>query len=291
MIDADRLLAWEFPDIACRYTVDDTMLYALATGVGADPTDARQLRFVDDTGPDPTLALPTMAVVIGFPGSWMDDPDTGIDFARIMHGEEELIMHRSLPAEGTMIARHRVTEVIDKGPGRGALITYDKELYDEAGGELVATVRHTTFARGNGGFSGVTPASKPAAAPGSPPADRGFDRSRVVASVPQQALLYRLCADRNPLHSNPAVARKAGFDRPILHGLCSFGMAGFAIVADWCDHDPAKLASLRMRFSAPLFPGETLVVESHEADDVIHFHAKVKERDVIVLTHGRATLR
>ena len=290
MIDPDRLLAWHFPDIACQYTVDDTMFYALATGVGSDPTDPRQLRFVDDTGTEPTLALPTMAVVIGFPGSWMDDPETGIDFARIVHGEEELIMHRPLLATGAMIARHRVTDVIDKGPGRGALITYDKELYDEASGDLVATVRHTTFARGNGGFSGRVSTSKQAAS-NTPTADRGFDRSRTVPSLPQQALFYRLCADRNPLHSNLAVAKKAGFDRPILHGLCSFGMAGFAIIADWCDHDPARLTSLGMRFSAPLYPGETLVVESYEAEDAIHFRARVKERDVIVLTHGRATRR
>ena len=293
MINADRLLAWHFPEVTCRYTRDDAMLYALATGVGADPTDEAQLRFVDDTGPEPTLALPTMAVVLGFPGSWMDDPATGIDFARIVHGEEEILMHRPLAAEGTLIARHRVTDVIDKGEGRGALVTYDKELYDSADGEIVATVRHTTFARGNGGFSRGASAprmSSPRPAP-TPMPDRSPDHSRAVPSVPQQALLYRLCADRNPLHSNPGVARKAGFDRPILHGLCSFGMAGFAIVADWCGHDPAMLASLGVRFSSPVYPGETLVVESYERPDSILFQARVKERDVIVLSNGRATRR
>ena len=291
MIDADRLLAWQFPEIACRYTLEDSMLYALSTGVGANPTDANQLRFVDDTRPEPTLALPTMAVVLGFPGSWMDNPETGIDFARIMHGEEELIMHRPLAAQGNLVARHRVTEVIDKGPGRGALVTYDKELFDESDGELVATVRHTTFARGNGGFSGVAPAASTPAKQPNTPVTRAAERVREVASVPQQALLYRLCADRNPLHSNPEVAREAGFDRPILHGLCSFGMAGFAIVADWCDYDPARLASLSMRFSAPLYPGETLVIESYRESDEIHFQARLKERDAIVLTKGRAKLR
>ena len=291
MICAERLIAWQFPEVTCRYTCDDTMLYALATGVGANPTDLNQLRFVDDTSHEPTLALPTMAVVLGFPGSWMDDPATGIDFPRIMHGEEEIIMHRPLAAKGALIARHRVTDVVDKGPGRGALVTYDKELYDTVDGALVATVRHTTFARGDGGFSGGTVAAqnsapRPAAMPDRPP-----DRTRAIPSMPQQALLYRLCADRNPLHSNPAVALKAGFDRPILHGLCSFGMAGFAVIADWCGYDPAVLTSLGVRFTAPVYPGETLIVESYEMADEIRFQARVKERDRIVLSHGRATRR
>ena len=290
MIDAARLLAWEFPKIVHRYTRDDSMLYALSTAVGADPLDPEQLKYVDDTRPGAPVALPTMAVVIGFPGSWMDVPETGIDFARIVHGEEELIMHRPLAPEGTLIARHRVINVTDKGPGKGALITYDKDLFDEVDGAIVATVRHTTFARGNGGFSG-TSAARPVKPPEPAMPDRAPDRQRVMATVPQQALFYRLCADRNPLHSNPDVARKAGFERPILHGLCSFGMAGFAIVADWCDHNPARLASIRLRFSAPMFPGETLVVESFETRGQIQFQARVIERDTLVLAHGHATLR
>ena len=291
MIDPARLLAWEFPKVAHRYTRDDSMLYALSTGVGSDPLDAEQLKFVDDTRSRPTVALPTMAVVIGFPGSWMDVPETGIDFSRIVHGEEELIMHRPLAAEGTLVAHHRVVDVTDKGAGRGALITYDKDLYDDADGSLVATVRHTTFARGNGGFSGAEAPAKTAATPAPAVPARAPDKRRTMTTFPQQALLYRLCADRNPLHSNPEVAKKAGFDRPILHGLCSFGMAGFAIIADWCDHEPAKLASMKLRFSAPMYPGETLIVESFETPDDIQFQARVQERDAIVLTHGRATLR
>lgn len=289
-MDAERLLAWRFPPITHRYSCDDTMLYALAIGAAADPTDENELRFVDDTGAEPTLALPTMSVVIGFPGSWMADPATGIDFAKIVHGEEEIAIHRPLAAAGTLTARHRVVDVIDKGAGRGALITYDKDLFDEADGAHVATVRHTTFARGNGGFStGAPPRAKAPRLPDLP--DRAPDRTRTLEGQSRQALLYRLCGDRNPLHSNPCVARAAGFERPILHGLCSFGMAGLAMVSDWCGYDPARLTGLRMRFAAPIYPGEALTVDSWQVEDGVRFQAHATSRGAVVLSHGFARIR
>ena len=132
MIDPARLRRWPFADVIHSYTADDAMRYALALGVGSDPMDARQLKFVNDTTAGAPLALPTMAVVLGFPGSWMQNPATGIDFAQIVHGEEKVVWHRPLPAAGTVVARHRVTRVVDKGPGRGATVTYDKALFDHA---------------------------------------------------------------------------------------------------------------------------------------------------------------
>lgn len=288
MIDRDALLAWDFPEITHRYTREDTMAYALAIGLGGDPCDPAALRFVADTRIGTPLALPTMAVVIGFPGSWMRDPATGIDFARIVHGEEALILHRPLPAEGDMIARHKVVDVTDKGTGRGAIVVYDKDLYLADGVTHVATVRHTTFARGDGGFSG-RPALARAAGPHS--VGRTAEKVLELRGLPQQALLYRLCADRNPLHADPDIARAAGFERPILHGLCTFGMAGYALLHDWCGGDPAMLASMRARFASPVYPGETLVVESFRDGADIGFRARVKERDMVVLTDGRASLR
>lgn len=288
MIDPQRLLDWQFPDITRHYTADDSMLYALAIGIGADPLDPRQLAYVDDTSSP--QAFPTMAVVLGFPGSWMADPETGIDFARIVHGEEEIIIHRPFAAAGTVIARHRVIDVIDKGAGRGAVIVYDKDLFDADDGAHLATVRHTTFARGDGGFSGA-PAVPRERLPAPVAPERAPDCVREAATLPQQALIYRLCADRNPLHSNPATARAAGFDRPILHGLCSFGMAGHAVVAAWADGDAARLVSLRARFSAPVFPGDTLQFEMFDAGaDAVAFRARAKERGALVLSHGHATL-
>ena len=292
MIDYHHLKAWRFPVIEHRYTADDSMRYALALGLGDDPMDLHQLQYVNDTIAGTPRALPTMAVVLGFPGSWMQDPATGIDFAKIVHGEEEITLHQPLPAAGTVLAQHRVVAIVDKGEGRGATVTYDKELRDQASGALLATVRHTTFARGNGGFSahdGVTDISPPA--PPKPPTGTP-DQVVEIRTLPQQALLYRLCADRNPLHSEPAVARAAGFDRPILHGLCTYGIASRAILSGWCATRPERLLNLFARFSSPVFPGETIRVEMYAGASAgeIAFRATGLERGVTVLDAGRAQI-
>jgi acyl dehydratase len=220
----------------------------------------------------------------------MRNPETGIDYSMIVHGEELVALHAPLPAAGTVISRHRITHVIDKGAGRGAVVTYEKELLDKASGTRLATVTHTTFCRGDGGFSARDGA--PDAAPPPPPKvpERAPDLVREIATLPQQALLYRLCADRNPLHSEPAAARKAGFDRPILHGLGTFGVAGHALLAACCDYDPARLKRMFARFSAPVFPGETIRVEMYRAGAAIAFRARVKERDKTVLDYGHAEI-
>jgi acyl dehydratase len=281
---------WQFPEIEHRYTAEDSMFYALAVGLGADPVDERQLAFVNDTTPGTPLALPTMAVVLGYPGSWMTDSRTGIDYSMIVHGEESVVLHKPLPASGTVVSRHRVTRVVDKGAGKGATVTYDKELLDKATGEKLATVTHTTFCRGDGGFAARDGVSDPSAA--SPPKvpQREPDRVCELRTLPQQALLYRLCADRNPLHSEPAAARKAGFERPILHGLGTYGVAGHALLATLCDYDPRRLKSLFARFSAPVFPGETIRFEMYREGTGIAFRARVKERDRVVLDYGRAEI-
>ncbi len=291
VIDPARLKAWPFADIVHRYTADDTMRYALALGVGSDPMDEAQLRFVNDTAPGMPLALPTMAVVLGYPGSWMQDAATGIDFAQIVHGEEKVVWHRPLPAAGTVVARHRVTRIVDKGPGRGATISYDKDLFDHATGDALATVTHTTFARGNGGFSTEAQPGD-AAPPPSPPLPTGApDEVIDIPTLPQQALLYRLCADRNPLHADPRTAIAAGFERPILHGLCTWGIVGHALLTRCAGAEPARLKSLFARFSAPVFPGETLRVEVFREGAALRFRARVPERERIVLDHGHALVQ
>jgi len=290
LIDYQKLLNWQFPLIEHRYSADDSMRYALALGYGADPTDERQLQFVNDVRPGMPLALPTMAVVLGYPGSWMAAPETGIDFSKIVHGEETLVVHQPLQAAGTIVARHRVSRIVDKGPGRGATITYEKELHDKETGLLLATVIHTTFARGDGGFSisggqSDPPLPVPQAVP-----TRAPDQLCEITVLPQQALMYRLCADRNPLHSDPAIAREAGFERPILHGLCTYGLAGRTLLAQWCAHDPSRLKRLFARFSAPVYPGETLQFEMYQEDSGILFRARAKEREKTVLDFGRAEI-
>lgn len=291
MIDYQTLRNWRFEDVRHTYTADDMIRYALALGVGDDPTDPHQLQFVSECGPMPLVAIPSVAVVLGFPGSWMNDPATGIDFPRIVHGEELVLLHRTIPIAGTVVAKHEVVRVVDKGPGRGALITYDKSLFDEADGSLLATVRHTTFARGDGGFaSDARGSDSPPPAPHPVPTGRP-ERTWEYRTLPQQALLYRLLADRNPLHASPQVASAAGFARPILHGLGSFGIACRAILSTWCAHDPARLADLSARFSAPVLPGDTLRFEMYADDDGIAFRACVAETGKIALDFGRATLR
>ena len=290
MIRYQALKDWQFPEIEHAYTADDSLFYALAVGFGADPVDERQLKFVNDTAAGMPLAVPTMAVILGYPGSWMRDPGAGIDFTMIVHGEESIVLHKPLPAAGTVVSKHCVTRIVDKGAGKGATVTYDKELFDQASGEKLATVTHTTFCRGDGGFSARDGATD--AAPPPPPKvpQREPDFACELRSLPQQALLYRLCADRNPLHSEPAFARKAGFDRPILHGLGTYGVACHGLLASLCDYDPSRLKSLFARFSAPVFPGETLRVEMYREGGEIAFRARVRERDRVVLDYGRAQI-
>jgi acyl dehydratase len=291
MIDYRAVKDWSFPVIEQAYSADDSMLYALAIGVGANPIDERQLAFVNDTVTGTPRALPTMAAVLGYAGVWMGDPRTGIDYAMVVHGEERIVWHKPLAAAATILARHHVTHVVDKGPGRGALVIFDKELVDVATGEKIATVTHTTFCRADGGFSSRD--GRMDAAPPPPPKtpQRAPDVVCEMATLPQQALLYRLCGDRNPLHSEPAAARKAGFDRPILHGLATFGVAGHALLATYCDYDPTRFRRLFARFSGPVFPGETIRMEMYREGVEIAFRARAKERDQIVLDHGRAEIQ
>jgi acyl dehydratase len=291
MIDYRQLRDWQIPDTEQSYSVDDSIRYALALGIGSDPSDERQLRFVNDTVAGQPLAFPTMAVVLGFPGSWMADPATGIDFPKIVHGEELLVMHRPLASAGTIVARHRIVRIVDKGVGRGATITYDKALFDKATGELLATVTHTTFARGDGGFSARDGVADQAMPPPTSVPTRKADTQLELATLPQQALMYRLCADRNPLHSEPAIARAAGFERPILHGLCTYGVAARAVLAECCDDDPRRLKSLFARFSAPVYPGETLLIDMFREEGAVLFQARARERDKVVLDCGLAEIQ
>lgn len=282
-IDYARLKAWPFRDVERTYTEKDTILYALGLGYGYDPTDERQLQFVYEKN---LKALPTMPVVLGYPGFWVKDPAAGIDWVKIVHGEQSLTLHRPIPAAGTIVGRTRIKALVDKGKDKGALLIQERSIVDKASGALLATLDHTTFCRGDGGFG------KGDAAPPPPPAvpDGAPDASCDLPTLPQAALIYRLCADNNPLHADPAVAKAAGFPRPILHGLCSYGVAGHAILKTFCAYDPARLKGLSLRFSAPVFPGETIRTEMWNRGDTILFRSRVVERNVVVLNNGVASI-
>lgn len=267
--------------IAQVYYEKDTILYALGLGLGQDPCDAGELRFVYEEG---LCALPTMATVLCSATGWMHDPRYGIDAARIVHGEQHLLLHRPLAPSGKLSGQLRVAHVFDKGLDKGAVIWTERELVDAANGQAVCTLRSATVARGDGGFGG--PAGQETRRPALPA--REPDWVDALPTSPRAALLYRLNGDRNPLHASPVAARAAGFDRPILHGLCTYGMAAWSIVRRECDGDPARLRAIGARFSSPVFPGEALRVEAWREAEEIVFRVLVAERQAVVLAAGRA---
>src|ERR1700684_1069770 len=247
----EKLMALDIPPAEQTYTSKDCMLYALGIGLGHDPMNEDELPFVYEKN---LKVLPTMAAVLGYVGFWARDRDTGIDWVKIVNGEQGVILHKPLAGQGTVIGRQRIVEVIDKGAGKGALVFSERKVADKATGALIATVTQTTFCRADGGFGGAPRQapqahSVPARTPGG---------VCDLPTRPESALIYRLSGDRNPLHCDPAVAKQAGFPRPISHGLGTFGTAGHAVLKTMCGYDPAKLVSFAGRFSAPVFPGETI---------------------------------
>ena len=240
----------QFDDVQQRYGVKDSMLYALGIGMGADPSDVNQLRYVYE--PE-LLAVPTMAVVLGCPGFWMRSPDTGLDWQRVLHVAQELTLHQTLRPNGEVVGKTVVETIVDKRSA-GALLTTRRELVDAATGELVATSRSTMLCRSDGHFGDGDPSGPPVHPRFKGPPDITCD----LPSFAQSALIYRLSGDSNPLHADIRVAQRAGFERPILHGLCTFGMAGHAALRALCGYDPTRLKTLTLRFSAPFYPGETL---------------------------------
>jgi acyl dehydratase len=228
-----------------------------------------------------------MGTVLGHPGFWARNRDTGIDWVKVVNGEQGITLHRPLVGQGTVTGRMRIVEVIDKGAGKGALVLSERKIADQATGAPIATVTHTMFCRGDGGFGGP-PRKSPEP---HPLPERAADAVCDLATRPEAALIYRLSGDLNPIHSEPAVAKQAGYPRPIMHGLGSFGVAAHAVLKTFCGYDPQKLVSFASRFSAPVYPGETLRTEMWRDGNVVSFRSRVVERDVIVVTNGRAEVR
>jgi acyl dehydratase len=278
-----KIVNWPFEDVVQNYSERDSIIYALSLGLGVNATDPDELKFVYEKELE---TFPTMAVVMGHPGPWMTDPETGIDFAKVLHGEQHLEIHKPLPTEGSVIGRSEVVEVVDKGAGKGALITTERKLYEQESGDLLNTQSAVIFARGNGGFGGpVTSGPAPHTLP-----DRKPDTTVDIPTSTQAALLYRLNGDYNPLHADPVLAKKVGFESPILHGLATFGIAARAVLKAFDVKDAARLKSIGLRFSAPVYPGDTIRTDIWKDDDIISFRASVAERDVTVLNNGRAVI-
>jgi acyl dehydratase len=288
-LQPDRLLARRFAPIEHAYTLCDTQLYALGVGFGADPCDQAQLRFVYEGADGQSLrALPTMANVLAYPGFWAREPDTGIAWHRIVHAEQHIELHAPLPASGTVIGQTRISGLWDRGADKGAFMEQQRVVHDTATGKPLATVKQLSLLRADGGFG-------PGGSEGAPPAphripERQPDAICDLRTLPQAALLYRLSGDRNPLHADPAVARGAGFDRPILHGMATMGFAAHAVLRSVLDYDTARFAGMRVRFTAPAWPGDTLRTELWIDGSVVSLRTIAVERGVIVLNNARVDL-
>lgn len=287
MIDYDKLMRWPLPPVTQTYTERDSIVYALGLGVAdRNPVGPARLRFVYEGAEGGLAALPSMAVVLATGPFWMQDPATGIDWQRILHGEQTLALHKPLPAAATVVGEHRIDDIFDKGAGKGALMLLSRRLFDQSSGDLLATVGSSVFMRGDGGFGGR---SEGAPKPHPLPSDRAPDVTLDLPTRPEQALLYRLSGDLNPLHVDPAVAQAAGFDRPILHGLCSYGIAARAVLELLCGNQPARLKRLDLRFASPIFPGETIRTDIWlEGPGRAAFRARAVERDQLILNNGLA---
>jgi acyl dehydratase len=282
-INHERLANWHIPEVEQHLSQRDTMLYALGVGLGADPCDRDQLKFVYE---EKLEALPTMAIILAYPGAWHAHPDTGITRSHVVHGEQGFTIHRPLPVEGTVVGKTRITGIVDKGRDKGALIMTACEVRDKARGDAICTLSSTTFCRADGGFGGPSGPVKPVHPIPDAPPHKVCD----LPTLPQAALIYRLSGDYNPLHADPAYAQKAGFKMPILHGRCTFGIVGHAILKTCCGYDAARFRSMEGRFSSPVYPGETIRTEMWLAGNIVSFRAMVPARGVTVLNNGRAEI-
>lgn len=282
-LDYDKLRAYDIPDVEARIGEDDTILYALAVGLGADPTDPRQLRYVYEDGLE---ALPTFASIMAIRYGWTRSAAIGSAGKAVQAGIS-VELPRPLPTSGHFVGRTRLVEAVDKGPGRAAILATEREITSAEDGSIVARVGATVLLREDGGFGGPATSSLP----DHPAPQRAPDATADMPTLPQSALVYRLTGDRNPLHADVDAARKTGFDRPILHGLCTFGVAGHAILREACDYDAARIAAIGARFVRPVYPGDTISVDVWRDGNDVRFTGRVATRGDVVLTDGYAVLR
>ena len=281
-LNYERLMNLKRDGDRFSYTDRETMLYAIGIGMGADPLDQNELPFVFEKAALKTV--PSMATVLTRIPLLKD---CGYDYTKVVHGEQGLTLHRPLPAEGELIAGARVTAAYDKGAGKGAVIYTETTARSAADGQAMFTLRSVTFARGDGGFGGPA-GSGPAP---HPLPDRKPDVTVTLATRKDQALLYRLNGDRNPLHADPELARRVGFPAPILHGLCTYGVACRAILQSVVAYDHARITGFDVRFSAPVYPGETIATDLWVDGTMVSFRCRIPQRDnVVVINNGKCLL-
>lgn len=281
-LDYDKLKAYRVPDERAKITPRDAMLYAASVGFGEDPVDERQLRFVFEKN---LVAVPTMATVVAAPHGLMKKADVGSS-NKSVHAGITVRLHDRIPATGEFHGKNSITTVIDKGPGKAALVTSRREVFDQSG-KQIWTIDSTSMLRGDGGFGGPTEGPEIS----NEPPKRDPDMVCEMQSHVFSALIYRLNGDYNPLHADPETAKRNGFPRPILHGLCTFGLTGHAVMKTLCDYDETRLKLIEGRFSKPVYPGEKLAVQFWKKGNEIIFQTVVPSRNnEVVISHGRAEI-
>ena len=287
-----------YPDVLAQgteprtfsYGDSEVMLYALGIGLGADPMNEDELRFVTEKS---LKVVPTAATVLARAagrGQPLPRPpghrESAPNFLMLVHGEQKVELHRPLPASGTFTVQSRTIGAFDKGADKGAILV-NETVWTDADGEKVATLTGSSFCRADGGFGGPSEgAPEPHPIPTRKP-----DATLEYDTRPDQALLYRLNGDRNPLHSDPESAKKSGFPRPILHGLCTYGITCRAVLEAVAGFDPDQIRSHQARFSAPVFPGERLSIDLWRDGKEISFEARVAARNATVIKNGLTVLR
>ena len=288
-LDYDDMMQSGATGLVSSYTEKDVMLYALGVGFMRDPLNEDELSFVYEN--NGLKVVPTFASVLNRveapPEQQRMPQKSSVNFAMVVDGERKITYHRPLPPACEVIADERTIGLYDKGEGKGAVLVQERQVRIRASNEKLCTVITSLFLRGDGGFGGPKiEQPQPHAIP-----DRAPDQVVECDTRPDQAFLYALSGDRNPLHRDPAVARAVGFPRPILHGLCSYGTACRAILSSVAGYKPERVKQFDVRFSKPVFPGETLLVDIWADGGTISFRARVKEREGVgVLNNGRCIL-
>ena len=275
-INYDEIMSMTSENVEISYSDKDSILYSLGVGLGNDPMNMAELKYVYENS---QVALPSMATNFQYHSPLL--LKANINFILVVHGEQKLSFTNPLPVSGDFISNAKVIGCYDKGAGKGAIIDVETTINLKKDNTEICKLVSTTFARGDGGFGGPESPKNEIFKPEGDP-----DFVHEIKTKPDQALIFRLSGDYNPLHSDPNFAKTAGFEKPILHGMCTYGIACRSVVESVCEGDTKKLKKFDCRFSSPVYPGETIVTEMWKNDSKVYYQSKVKERDKIVIKNG-----
>ena len=275
-INYDEIMSMTSENVEISYSDKDSILYSLGVGLGNDPMNMAELKYVYENS---QVALPSMATNFQYHSPLL--LRANINFILVVHGEQKLSFTNPLPVSGDFISNAKVIGCYDKGPGKGAIINVETTINLKKDNTEICKLVSTTFARGDGGFGGPESPKNEMFKPEGDP-----DVVHEIKTKPDQALIFRLSGDYNPLHSDPNFAKTAGFKKPILHGMCTYGIACRSLVESVCEGEVKRLKKFDCRFSSPVYPGETIITEMWKDGSKVYYQSKVKERDKVVIKNG-----